>query len=128
MRRIFHHYQIWEDWKAGMYRTSAQIDDAESEELIQLAQDLLSKPRSLYKAMSEVSIYWKYASESNLSHIGINRKAWLGQAACCYVHRVPEHLTKLGWHRLTPDQQEKANEIAIRVIQEWEQQNRRRLQ
>jgi hypothetical protein len=120
MERIFHSYLKWEDWKAGMYRPLQQ-DSPEAEELISLACHLLSSPRLLYRAMSSVSKRWRHASEMNLSHIAINRRAWLGQAACCYEYKVPEHLTKQAWHRLSQDQQTKANAIADKVIFEWEQ-------
>jgi hypothetical protein len=121
IQRIYHHYLKWEDWQNGMYRSTIQADDAEAEELIQYAFSLLSSPKSLYASMSSVVLDWPIASEVNLSHKSINRQAWLGQAACCYEHQVPEHLTKQAWHRLTLLQQDKANAIADRIIREWEE-------
>lgn len=119
IQRIYHHYKKWEDYKNGLYRT-VQSDDSEAEELVQLAHSLLSSPRVLYTSMSSVTYEWPIATEVNLTHKGINRRAWLGQAACCYEYSTPENLTKQAWHRLTELQQSRANAIADRIISEWE--------
>ena len=71
--------------------------------------------------MKFVSLKWKYAAEQNLSNTSRNRQAWLGQAACCFNHGCSESLTKKAWHQLNISDQNKANEIADKVIHEWEQ-------
>lgn len=119
MRRIFHHYEKWEDWKDGLYRRS--VGDAADEILISRSARLLSDIAMLDRAMTAVVDEWKHSAEVNLSNRSRNRRAWLGQSACCLVCGTPEHLTKQAWHRLSPAEQERANAVADSAIEYWEQ-------
>lgn len=117
MKRIFCHYEKWEDWRDGLYRKT--LDKAE-EILVSRAARLLCDTHSLLKSMRDVVERWPNASAVNLSNRSRNRQAWLGQAACCFVCGAPEDLTKTAWHRLTGAEQIAANAIADQVIAEWE--------
>jgi len=118
VRRVFHHHDRWEDHQAGLYalRYDNPTEGAE------LARTLLADTEGLWAAMSAVTREWPRSSEVQLSHTSQNRQAWLGQAACCFVHGVPDDVTKQGWHMLTADQQDAANGVADQVIAEWESQ------
>jgi len=120
MKRIFHHYKNWEDWHDGLYRLSISSADMAEEIIISRAARLLSEPDALLLAMTRVIDEWKIAAEVNLSNPSRNRRAWLGQAACCFLCGAPEDLTKLAWHRLSDAERDLANAIADRVISEWE--------
>lgn len=116
IERVWHHHDKWEDYKAGQY--ALRYDN----EMVGagLATDLLRDPDGLWAAMSAVIREWPHATAVNLSHTSQNRQAWLGQAACCWNHGVPDFVTKQGWHQLTQDEQNQANDIADSVIAEWE--------
>lgn len=116
IERVFRHHDEWEDHKAGMY--AVRYDDPEAG--AELARALLADVGDLYAAMSAVTREWPVASEVNLTHVSSNRQAWLGQAACCFACGVPDDVTKQGWHKLTGWQQDAANAVADRVIDEWE--------
>lgn len=116
MRRIYHPYDVWEDWQHGMYA----IDISGAQARVELARELLASSSPLRVAMETVARTWRHAAEVNLTNPNRNRRAWLGQAACCWAHGVPEDLTKLAWHRLTPEQQDAANAVADDVIRQWE--------
>lgn len=116
MKRIYHNYNLWEDFKSGLFRP---IKKTEQEVYIRLAVDLLRNPNTLYKAMMGVINTWVYASDFNMSNPSRNVQAFLGQAACCYEYRIPEDLTMIAWNRLTETEQESANLIADIVIDEW---------
>lgn len=118
MTQIFHHYKKWEDYHNGMFRKVNAIDD---HFLIGKAVELLSNQDICYQAMKRVVNEWKYSSEHNLTNISQNRRAWLGQAACCIEFGVPEELTRIAWSSMSVDKQDKANAIADIVIQEWEE-------
>ncbi len=113
VKRVFYHYEQWEDWKKGMF--SGDIDNG----LIPLCADLLSSVH-LRDAMLEVLKCFPISSDVNLSNYGCNRQAWLGNAACCLVHNASEQVTKVAWRKLSEDQQIKANLIADEVIKQWE--------
>lgn len=114
-------YTEWEDWQAGMYR---DVPREEEERLTASAASLLGDALRLSAAMREVTTAWVHASEANL-HEPPNNRAWLGQAACAFAFKVPEHLTRAAWGRLTDSQRLEANRIADRVIAEWKYRTRR---
>ena len=115
MKRIYHHYNDWEDAKNGLYNSHAK----NPEEIIKNSVKLLSNEKELYQTMSRITKEWIISSEVNLSNSGCNRQAWLGQSACCLMFKAPEHITKQAWHELSEEQQIKANNVADRVISEW---------
>jgi hypothetical protein len=54
----------------------------------------------------------------------MNRIAWLGQAAMCYGTGIPSVFCA-GFNRLTPDEQERANNIALEYLNIWLKNNNR---
>lgn len=118
MKRIFHHYKKWEDWHDGLYRLSVNTEAEEI--LISRAARLLADPELLLIAMTRVIDEWKVSAEVNLSNASRNRRAWLGQSACCLLCGAPEDLTKQAWHRISEAERDLANAIADRVISKWE--------
>mgnify|MGYP001327108776 CR=1 FL=1 len=117
MKRIYHHYNEWEDFKAGLYRLPCCHD---SQHQVTLSKGLLSQPTIFYNTALQMIQEWGVASEVNLSNRGRNRQAWIGQATCCFSHKAAEHQTKEAWWMLDKDQQAKANEAADCVIEIWE--------
>lgn len=117
MKRVYHHHERWEDYKAGQYALSYG-PQAEGE--LQSAR-LLADEARLYESMSAVTREWPNATEHNLTNVEQNRRAWLGQAACCFTLGVPDFIVKSGWHTLPSTIQDRANAVADQVIREWEQ-------
>jgi hypothetical protein len=70
--------------------------------------------------MLKVIKQWPISCEHNLTDFSINRKAWIGHAACCLALNVPENITRMAWHHLTEKQQDEANEKARIAIKIWE--------
>lgn len=117
MEQVFHHFKLWEDYKMGMYYLSKSIDEGDA---IEKAKKLLCNPPILEREMRRVINEWPIATAVNLTNLGQNRRAWLGQAACCLSERVPEILTRIGWNLMTDVQQTIANNVAEKIIQEYE--------
>ena len=116
MQRIFHHYSLWEDFHAGMYDENK---DGRSER-VQKAVEILGTPDICRAAMEKVVSEWKIATEYNLSNLEINRKAWLGQAACCCYAGVHEDETREAWGIMSEAQRTEANRIAAGIIRKWQ--------
>ena len=116
MKRIYHHFQLWEDWREGMYR---EIPYPIQHSAIDAAARLLRMPAPLKMAMRRVIMEWPTSTAVNLSNTARNRQAWLGQAACFLTLTVPDYLTKLAWHSITENQQAAANAVADLIIEEW---------
>lgn len=115
MKRIFHHYDKWEDYHNGMYD---ECKDGRQER-VQKAVYILGTPEVCREAMEKVIAEWKIATEYNLSNAEINRKAWLGQAACSCYGNVHEDETREAWGLMTEQQRIKANAIAGEIIKKW---------
>jgi len=112
-KRVRVSYDRWEDFHAGMYLPT--IDDG----LIGQSRALLSGVLLLGAAMRRVAAEWPVSAGENLGNHGVNRRAWLGQAACCLELGAPAICTKLAWHTLSEKAQNRANAEADSVIQEW---------
>ena len=115
IKQKFYHYTLWEDWQNGMFKV-VELDY----DLIKKAFLLLSDIIELQKIMYQVLDSWPISAEVNLTNTSCNRRAWLGQSACCFKYKVPEILTRIAWGQLTEDQKDKANQVANDIIDEWE--------
>jgi len=122
IERIFHHYELWEDYHNGMYK--ADIENREDN--ILKASELLKNTDLLFETMSKVTKDWKHASEVNMSNTSCNRQAWLGQAACNYLHDASESETRQAWWLLTEEERIEANQIADMIIDRWEKKHETR--
>lgn len=115
MKRIYHHFNNWEDYHAGMY----DEDSNGRKERVEKAAYILGTPKVCKEAMEKVVTEWKIATEYNLSNAEINRKAWLGQAACSCYGNIHEDETREAWGIMTDQQRTKANQIAATIIKRW---------
>lgn len=118
MKRIYHNYLKWEEHHAGMWgKVSKEIADTMLIKAIEFTGD-----DQLYGSfMMRVINEWPVSCEHNLTDRSMNRQAWIGHAACCLALGIPEHITRLAWHHLTQEQQDKANNQATKAILAWEQ-------
>jgi len=109
------HYPFydWEDHKNGMYAN--RVDGPH----IDKSKFLLSNSRRFREACVEMLFKWKVSAKENLTDANKNRRAWLGQAACCFNHKATERETKHAWKRMSEDQQKRANAVADKIILEW---------
>ena len=90
------------------------------EDMIARSAALLSDEKSFYLAAIHMTAAWTISTELYLSYPQSNRRAWLGQASCCYAHGAVEDETKAGWWRMTEAARTAANAVATRVITNWE--------
>lgn len=116
MKTKYYRYELWEDYKNGMYHTKNDGNEqVRKEQALIMFKDL----DTLYKNMKYVSQNWKYASENNLTNPSINYQAWLGQASNCYYTGCSAEETIEVWHMLTQEERDRANGIADKVFMEW---------
>jgi len=64
---------------------------------------------------------WPNACEQNLTNTNINRRAWVGHAACCLAFGCPEYITREAWGFLSDKQRDDANKQADYAIMIWEE-------
>lgn len=114
--RIFHTFEKWECHKAGFYASKKEGMTAEQ---CQLAYaEYLSNEDRFREGLNGVINEWINSCEHYLTNKAMNRIAWLGQAAMCYSTGVPSKYCS-GFNLLTPEQQDKANLIALEALNYW---------
>jgi hypothetical protein len=121
MKRIFHHYKKWEDYEAGFYNNCS---GAEKEKKIQAVISMFSSEKLTREYMTKVIELWKYSCEHNFTNESLNKIAYLGQAACCLYNNIPNTVTMEAWSKLDKEVQERADRIAIEIIEKWEETNK----
>lgn len=118
--RIFHTYDKWECYKAGFYAT--QKDGWSHEECEEEFKRIISDEELFESTLEKVINEWKYSCEHYLTNKSMNRIAWLGQAAVCYLSGVPSRYSN-AWYDLSEDVRSRANEIALKYLNIWMKRN-----
>jgi hypothetical protein len=114
-KRVYHPYELWEEIKFGMW------DDVSDEKEWLEKAILFTGDHKLYGSfMMRVVYEWPISCENALTDYNINRRAWVGHAACALGMGCPEHITRKAWRFLSYEQQYLANEEASRAIRAWE--------
>lgn len=124
IKQVFAPYTEWEDWKNGMYR---DVSKSEHERLVGLAAKLLSDAGSLLDAMNTTVAQWRVSAVVNLTDPTKNHRPWLGQAACCYVHKCTEVAVREAWNSLSIEVQAEANaqaDIAFELFKQSAETNK----
>ena len=115
MKQIFHPYWLWEDYQSGMYE---KPQDAAKE--VRDSASLLSNPGGFDSCCGVMIATWVISAAVNLTNIHTNRRAWIGQAACCFNHGAVERSVREAWKGLTCEERTKANRIANEWITKYE--------
>ena len=116
IRRVYHPYDEWEDYIAGMWRATTKQEEAG---MLKAAIEFVSDAELYGKYMLVAVDEWPIAMEHNLTADGVNKRAFVGQCACCIAINCPEHITRMAWRELTQDQRNAANEKADESIRHW---------
>lgn len=117
MRQIYHHYETWEEFHAGMWRI---VTSEEARQFCERAIVFTGDAVLYGSYMQRVIREWPISCEQNLSNVSMNRRAWIGHAACCLAISCPEYATRQAWKQLSPQQQDDANAQADMAILAWE--------
>lgn len=120
--RIFHTHDKWECYKAGFYNTN--VEGKTEEECKQEFADLLSDKKKFEKSLDYIINNWKHSCEHYLTNKGMNRIAWLGQAAVVQQTGIPSKYSS-GFFLMTEEQQKEADEIALKYLNKWMKKNGR---
>ena len=117
MKRSWHPYYLWEDWKAGMWR---KVFPDEEERFVEAAVRFTGDAKLYGSFMLRVAQEWPFSCEHNLTERAMNRRAWIGHAAACMAIQCPEYLTRRAWWMLTQEQRDEADDQATNAIKTWE--------
>lgn len=107
-------WSSWEDWNAGLY-AQHKPDTAQVFE----SRALLCDPDEFIEVAREMVRAWPNSARQNLHHMWSGRRAWLGQASCCYSRGSSAGETRQAWGLMTDADQRTANAVAGIVIEEF---------
>lgn len=121
MKRIYHPYWLWEDFRNGFYDN---ISGKKKKELSLKVIELFNDSKLTRENMMRVIDEWKYSCEHNLSNDSMNKIAYLGQGACCLYAGVPNSITMETWSLLSKERQKESDKIANEVLEIWINRNK----
>ena len=122
MKRIYHPYNLWEDYREGFYDNCSGKDKKDK---ILKVLEMFNDAELTESNMRRVIEEWKYSCEHNLTNESMNKIAYIGQGACCLNANIPSTITMEAWSLLSSEVQERSNMIAKKIILEWENNNKR---
>lgn len=112
--RVYHPYTEWEEIRFNMWGSSIS-----PEKHLKLAIKLTGDHKKYGRFMLKVIEKWPKSCENALTDSALNKKAWIGHAACALAIKCPEHITRKAWGELTNEQRILANREAERAIRIW---------
>jgi hypothetical protein len=121
MKRIYHPYWLWEDYKAGFYDN---VSGEEKKRLLLKSVEMFNSKELTKSNMLRVIEEWKYSCEHNLTNESLNKIAYIGQGACCLYSKIPSTITMEAWSLLTEEVKNRSNELALFTIKQWETNNK----
>lgn len=116
MKKIWHPYWNWEDWKAGMW---SRVSASAEKELLPIAIEFTGNTELYGSYMVRVINEWPISCEHNFTDKSLNKKAWVGHAAAALAHNLPEYIVRRAWGILTENQRIEANLKAENAIMIW---------
>lgn len=114
MDQFFEHHEKWECLKYGMYSSKKPKD-----EMVLKSAKLLSDQVLFGDALNKLKLSWPVSLKVHLTNSGINRKAYLGRAACCVELGVNELTVQIAWRTLDTETQKEANKTAQNFIKQY---------
>jgi ParB-like chromosome segregation protein Spo0J len=121
--RILHTFDKWECKDYNFYG-STPPGDMDADQAEEAYRVLLADPQAFSTALARVIAEWKHSCEHYLTNEKMNRIAWLWQAALAITHRIPSGF-RGGYNRLTPEQQQAADALALVYLNKWLEANGR---
>lgn len=122
LKRVWLPIDQWEEIGANMW------GDVKDRRLYLRRAVIFTGNHRLYgRYMMRVIHEWPNSCLNALTDYNLNRKAWIGHAACALALRCPEDITRQAWGLLSDEQRILANRQADRAIQSWEMRYRESL-
>lgn len=121
MNRIFHPWDKWEDYLHNFY--GGITSDFPKDNTLKLYASLLRDTDKFEAALKTIIKEWKYSCEHNLTNVAMNRVAYLGQASCALVYKVPHSLSMGGYNLLTDEEKQRADALAQKYLDKWIKEN-----
>lgn len=115
MQRIWVPVDRWEEIPHNMWGTVSN-----RRRCIERAVMFTGNHRLYGRYMMRVITEWPCSCLNAMTDASLNRRAWIGHAACALAIQCPEDITRQAWGMLSHEQRVLANRQADRAIQAWE--------
>lgn len=115
MKRIYHPINQWEEIAHGMWS-----DVSDRADWLQKAVEFTGDHKKYGHYMMRVIAEWPASCENALTDLALNKRAWVGHAACALAIGCPEDITRQAWGMLTDEQRLLANKAADRALRAWD--------
>jgi hypothetical protein len=115
LSRVYHSHDKWEEIPAGMW---SDVDDRKA--MLQRAIDFTGDHALYGSYMMRVIREWPISCENALTDQALNKRAWVGHAACAMAIGCPEDITRQAWGMLSDEQRLLANKEADGALRAWE--------
>lgn len=112
IKPIWKNYKKWEDYQNGMYQ------NGHDQEIVRQCYEILTSD-DLKEKMTDTTLTYEISAKVNLTNKMFNPVSWLGQATCNLLIGATAQETCQAWMTMTKEEQQKANSIAKKVIEEW---------
>lgn len=114
--RVWHPVEDWEEIQFNMW---GSVSDRPL--TLQAAIEFTGNADLYGDHMDLMVMEWPVSCENALTDYSLNRKAWVGHAACALYMQCPEDITRKAWGYLTDEQRKLANRRAAIAIRNWEE-------
>lgn len=91
----------------------------EESRLLPIAIEFTGDAERYGSFMLRVAREYTYSCEQNLSNPSVNKRAWIGHAACSLAIQCPEYVTRRAWWMLSEEQRIAADAKADEAIAFW---------
>lgn len=115
LKRIWKNYNKWEDFIKGFYNTKTKYDQDTFDKVVKTLTT-----EEFYECGLKIFEEWPNSINHNLSYAGSNRKSYIGQAVCCFLHGLSAKTTAEIFTKMNKDDQDRANHAAERLISVYE--------
>lgn len=115
LKRVWVPIELWEELHWNMWG-----EVSNRQRYLERAVIFTGNYRLYGRYMNRVAQEWPNSCLNALTDQNLNRRAWIGHAACALALRCPEDVTRQAWGMLSHEQRLLANRQADRAIQSWE--------
>lgn len=121
MKREYIRHELWEEIKHNMWG-----DVVDPIYMLEKAINFMGNHELYGEHMIKVINGWPNSCTNALTDDSLNKRAWIGQAACSLAIGCPEDITRKAWGKLTDEQRFLANKKADRAIKIWREKYERK--
>lgn len=113
MVRIYHPWNLWEDYRNNFYGGVCTYDKTAT---LEKYAEFLKDIKLFEECLKIVTSEWIYSCEHNLTNEALNRIAYLGQASMALAYKVPHTASMGGYNLLTESEKYSADSLAEKYL------------